>query len=431
MGLPDKLVRLIKNRFVVGSIFVFLALTFGLFSGVLGSFELVRYTGDDSVTHRQAFEYIHIDQNRDSIGINRLLEVKNALDDEYVYVDKLKDDVLQDLAIMGMISGLEDRYTRYIQSGYDDQISKLDGTLVGIGITVFVSDDNQTIIEETFPGGPADRAGLKENDVIVAVDGINVTQMALLDIASLIRGIRGSTVIIGIERSGQDGHMNYEIIRELVEMPSVYLDEIETGVYHISIPRFTDRTYDELIEILGPIVNGDLLELRYSLILDLRNNSGGYVETAKDVASVFMGPSVVFFSEDKLKNREPVKTTKDLIIPKQIRMVVLVNQRTASAGEIVAGALQDTGRYPLIGTNTYGKGAITTLKPIAGDSALYLTSALWYTPKLRSVDAKGLSPDIEVAELYQSMKVGTKTDIIGVAVEHLDSMEIDNNMNES
>lgn len=423
--------RLIKNKFTLGLTFASVAVIFGLFSGLLGSFEVVRYTGDTSLTQRQMFEYTHIDQNDDKIGINRLLEVKNALDDEYVHVERLRDDVLQDLAIMGMISGLEDRYTRYIQFGYDNQISKLDGTLVGIGVTVFVSDDNQTIIGETFPGGPADRAGLQENDIIVAVDGVDVTQMALQDIASLIRGRPGSSVIIGIDRSGQERLQNYEMVRELVEMPSVYMDEIETGVYHIAIPRFTDRTYDELIEVLGPIVNNDPPQLSYSLILDLRNNSGGYVETATDVASVFIGPSVVFFSEDKLKNRQPVMAKKDSIIPKQVKMVVLVNQRTASAGEIVAGALQDTGRYNLIGTNTYGKGAITTLKPIAGNSALYLTSALWYTPKLRSVDEKGLTPDIEIEGLSKLMIDGKRTDIIGIALNHLDTIGMDNSTNKN
>lgn len=429
MNLPNKLIGLIINNFVLGFLFSFLIAALLLFSGLLGSFELVRYTDDDTNAQRKAFEYTLIDQSTNNIGINRLIEVKSALDEEYVYVERLNDDILQDLAIIGMISGLEDRYTRYIQSGYDDQISKLDGTLVGIGISVFVSDTGDTIIGEVFPGGPAEDEGLQQNDVIRAVDGIDVIDMQLSDIASLIRGIPGSKVIVGIERSGQDGILDYEIIRKLVEMPSVYLDEIEKRVYHISVPRFTDRTYVELTEILNPIIEKDSSKLPYSLILDLRNNSGGYVETATDVASVFIGPSVVFFSENRLQDRQSVTATKNLIIPNDVKMVVLVNQRTASAGEIVAGALQDTGRYPLIGTNTYGKGAITTLKPIAGDSALYLTSALWYTPKLRSVDKKGLTPDLDITKLAQPTTEGGRIDIMNLALSHLNSMETHNNLN--
>ena len=421
MNLLNSLVNANK-RYIVYSITLFLVLVSSIsFFGVCGSFEIVRYTGE-SADGRQGLTYLHINDRSDTISINRFLEVKKALDDQYVHVDRLNDDRLQNEAITGMVSTLNDRYTRYIESGYEDQISRLDGTLVGIGISVVMGLDNETVITQVFPEGPADRAGLEKGDVIVYVDGIDVRKMALSDIAKLIRGVPQSKVTIDVNRPNLDAKFRYEIIRELVEMPSVYVEEPEPGIFLISIPRFTDRTYDELTDALEPIVNNHSVDYPKALILDLRNNSGGYVDTAIDVASAFIGPSVVFYQQDKTQNREPVTAEKDSIIPTGMNMVVLVNARTASAGEIVAGALQDTGRYPLIGLSTYGKGAITTLKPIASSSALFLTSALWYTPNLRSVEVTGLTPDIEIQQMLESDTVPVIPDIIKVAVEHLRKM---------
>ena len=417
--------RLIKAeiRYIAVPFLLFIVLVNSIiFSGVCGSVEIIRYTGN-SADGRQGFTYLHVDDYSDRISINRFLEVKKALDEQYVYVDRLKDDQLENQAIIGMVSSLNDRYTRYLESGYEDQISRLDGTLVGIGISVLMAPNNVTVITQVFPEGPADRAGLQKGDVIVSVDGIDVTQLALSEIANLIRGVPESTVNIEVNRPSLNARFGYEIIRELVEMPSVYVEEPDPGVYLISIPRFTDRTYDELTQILAPIVDNYTSDSPSALILDLRNNSGGYVDTAIEVASVFIGPSVVFYQEDKTQKREPVTAEKDSIIPISMNMVVLVNARTASAGEIVAGALQDSGRYPLIGSSTYGKGAITTLKPIANGSALYLTSALWYTPKSRSVEETGLTPDIDIQGRLESGTVPIATDILKISIDYLDSMD--------
>jgi len=422
MDLLNRLMKMDMRYIFLTVLFFIVTVNSIVFFGLCGSFEIVRYTGD-AYDDRHALTYVHIDDHSDNISIERFLEVKNALDEQYVHVDRLQDDRLQNQAINAMVSSLNDRYTRYLESGYEDQIARLDGTLVGIGISVVMAPNNLTVITQVFSEGPADRAGLQKDDVIVSVDGVDVTRMALSEIANLIRGVPQSTVNIEVNRPKLNARFEYEIIRELVEMPSVYVEELDPSVYLISIPRFTDRTYNELTEILAPIVDNHTLDSPHSLILDLRNNSGGYVDTAVDVASVFIGPSVVFYKEDKNENREPVSGEKDLIIPMNMNMVVLVNARTASAGEIVAGALQDSGRYPLIGASTYGKGAITTLKPIASGSALYLTSALWYTPKFRSVEVTGLTPDIDIQDRLESDKVPHTIDILKISIDYLSSMD--------
>ena len=245
-----------------------------IFFGVCGSVEIIRYTGN-SAEGRQEFTYVHVDDDSDRISINRFLEVKKALDEQYVYADRLKDDQLENQAIIGMVSSLNDRYTRYLESGYDDQISRLDGTLVGIGISVLMARNNVTVITQVFPEGPADRAGLQKGDVIVSVDGIDVTQLLLSEIANLIRGVPESTVNIEVNRPSLNARFSYEIIRELVEMPSVYVEEPDPGVYLISIPRFTDRTYHELTQILAPIVDTHTSDFPSALILDIRNTSAG------------------------------------------------------------------------------------------------------------------------------------------------------------
>jgi len=297
-------------------------------------------------------------------------------------------------AIRGALTTLDDPYTIFVEPK-PRRLEKDDlrGSFGGIGAWVSKREDG-AIVLKPMEDKPAQRAGILEGDIVIQVDGQEITlAMSLEDVILLIRGPVGSVVKLTISRTGYPEPLVFEITREKVETPTVnwrLLDEGQ-GLGYVSISLFTERTNKELDAALKDLKAQGATRL----ILDLRNNSGGLLETSIDVASQFLSDGVVLYEQrrDQEEKSYPVRRGgKATDIP----LVVLVNAGTASASEIVAGAIQDSGQGILIGESTFGKGSVQLVYDLSDQSSLHVTVAHWFTPDRHEITGNGLAPDILV-----------------------------------
>jgi carboxyl-terminal processing protease len=323
-------------------------------------------------------------------------------------------------AVRGVLTTLEDPYTIFVEPK-PRRLEKDDlrGSFGGIGAWVSKREDG-AIVLKPMEDKPAQRAGILEGDIVIQVDGQEISlDMSLEDVILLIRGPVGSVVKLTISRAGYPEPLVFEITREKVETPTVnwrLLDEGQ-GLGYISISLFTERTDKELEAALE-----DLKALGATrLILDLRNNSGGLLETSIDVASQFLSDGVVLYEQrrDQEEKSYPVRRGgKATDIP----LVVLVNAGTASASEIVAGAIQDSGRGILIGESTFGKGSVQLVYDLSDQSSLHVTVAHWFTPDRHEITGNGLAPDI-VVPLTEEDRAQGKDPQLDHAIAYFDQVD--------
>ncbi len=297
-------------------------------------------------------------------------------------------------AIKGALATLNDPYTIFIEpEPAAQEKAQLEGQFGGIGAYVR-QDEAGRIILEPMVDQPAARAGLQANDILVAVDGTPVTPgMSVDQVVLLIRGEVGTTVVLTVERAGMAEPVDISIERAVIETPSANwrILEEEPTIGYVQLSAFTERSNKELDQAFA-----DLAEQgAQSLILDLRGNGGGLLDAAVDVTSQFIRDGVVV-REDRKNDGERVYNIRSGGKALDQELVVLVNGGTASASEIVAGALQDYGRAKLIGEKTFGKGSVQLIYELSDDSRLHVTVAKWFTPNGNAIDGTGLIPDIEV-----------------------------------
>ncbi|MBN1993036.1 MAG: S41 family peptidase [Anaerolineae bacterium] len=297
-------------------------------------------------------------------------------------------------AIKGALATLNDPYTLFIEpEPAAKEKAQLEGQFGGIG--AYVRQDEQgRIILEPMRDQAAERAGLQNGDILIAVDGTALTpEMTIDNVVSMIRGEVGTEVVLTVERAGVDGPIDLTIERAIVETPSAHwriLEEAPTLGY-IQLTAFTERSNQELKQAFEELST----QGAEAYILDLRNNGGGLLDAAVDVASQFLRQGVVL-REDRKSEGERVYEVRGGGNALDQPLVVLVNGGTASASEIVAGALQDYERATLIGEKTFGKGSVQLIYELSDDSRLHVTVAKWFTPNNNVIDAAGLAPDIEV-----------------------------------
>ncbi len=309
------------------------------------------------------------------------------------YVDQPVDDVaLIRGAIRGMLEALEDPFTSYMDPDtYRQSQIPLEGEFEGIGAWVDPDGEFLTIVSP-MPGSPAEKAGLKPGDQIIGVDGEDVTGIDGNLVIRRILGPAGTKVRLTVRREGVEEPLEFEIERARITIPSVESRMLENDIGYVQLMQFGDGTDEDLRAALREL----LAQEPVGLILDLRNNGGGFLDTAIEVASEFVSEDVILYEEHGSGERE-AHLRRDGGLALDIPLVVLVNEGTASASEIVAGALQDYGRAPLIGTKTFGKGSVQIVTPLADDQgAIRVTIARWLTPQERLIHGVGLEPDIEV-----------------------------------
>jgi carboxyl-terminal processing protease len=319
------------------------------------------------------------------------------------YVDQPVNDLtLMQGAISGMVSSLGDAHTTYLTpQNYKDATSELAGNYAGIGSLVDASGQLLTITKP-FPDSPAEKAGLQAGDQIIAVDGKDMSSTLPEAVRQKVLGTAGTIVKLTIQRPGQSAPFDVEITRAVIVVPSVTSKMLDKGIAYIQINTFGDTTAKDLHTQLAAL----LKQKPKGLVLDLRNNGGGYLDAGISVASEFISSGVIVSEKAGDGTVTPNEAIPGgLATDKSLPMIVLVNAYSASASEIVAGALQDTGRALLLGETTYGKGTVQNWVPLKNNQgAVAVTIARWLTPKGNTIDKKGLTPDVVVKMTADDIK---------------------------
>jgi carboxyl-terminal processing protease len=313
------------------------------------------------------------------------------------YVDPVDDAKLMEGAIKGMMEALGDPHTAYwtVQEAQDFNRA-LQGSYSGIGAYVNTDGDYLTIIEP-ISGSPAEKAGLKPGDQILAVDGKDVAGMDPdLVRTTMVMGEAGTDVKLTVLRKGEEKPFDVTITRQVITIPSVESKMLDNNIAYIKISIFGQNTATDFHDQLGQL----MAQNPKALILDLRNNGGGYLTAAVSVASEFLDSGVVTYEQGKDGTRQSYDVQPDGLAL-NVPMVVLVNQYTASASEIVSGALQDYGRARLVGVKTYGKGTVQLSYPLDNGGEAHITIARWLTPNGNLIDKLGITPD-QVVEITQA-----------------------------
>jgi len=332
--------------------------------------------------------YIGSQRLVNSEGIGTIIQAWDIIFDEYVENEEVNADELAGAAIDGMLEALADPYSTYLDpEAYGLSQSGFEGQYEGIGAEIAVSD-GQLVIIATFEDSPAAKAGILAGDTVLKIDGQETAGMTSTEVVLLVRGSKGTVVELLVQHSGEPEPELISIIRDEIELDSVGFTMMDDNIAYVTIDRFTERTNQELGEVLSEI---DSLQAK-GIILDLRGNPGGLLSSVVDVTSRFITSgeviSVVYNNGDEI-----VYKVKKQDITTELEMVVLVDSFSASGSEVLAGALQDSGRAIVIGQKTFGKGSVNMLYKLDNDSAIYLTIARWYTPGGNLIEGEGITPD--------------------------------------
>ncbi|HHT43004.1 MAG TPA: S41 family peptidase [Firmicutes bacterium] len=330
-------------------------------------------------------------------SIGTVLEVIALVKTRHYYQPVSTFDLIKGWVLTGTINGmlrhaLEDPYTRHMDAiAFENMMNTTTGVYGGIGLSVGILDERVTVVSP-IKGTPGERAGLRRGDKIVAINGKDTTYMTLDEAVSLMRGPENTEIDLTIQRDEEVFEVH--IVRELINVisvPEYYIIDEEYGIGYVEITNFSERTYEELVEALDAL---DAQGQR-ALIIDLRHNPGGTLSSALKVANEFVSGAPLLYLEDKEGNRTPFESI-DVGTRKPIPMVVLINGGSASASEIVSGALQDNGLATLVGTTTFGKGLVQSLYPLRDGSALTVTEQGYLTSGGKDINGVGIEPDIVV-----------------------------------
>ena len=308
------------------------------------------------------------------------------------YVEPLEDSQLLESAIRGMVRDL-DAHSQYLDADeYRDIRISTTGSYTGIGVEV--ADINGAIkVVTPITGSPAARSGIRSGDQIIAVDGIAVETDHLQDTIGRMRGRAGSKISITVLRAGEA--IEHEMRREIVRVASVHHESLGPSPGYVRVSQFSETTARELSRAIDAMqeAGGGMLS---GLVLDLRNNPGGVLDSAVDVSDLFLDSGVIVMADGRTNDARFTRSAHRGDILDGAELVVLVNEGSASASEIVAGALQDHGRAIVVGTGTFGKGMVQTVMPLSQGRALKLTTSRYYTPSGDSIHETGITPDVYV-----------------------------------
>jgi carboxyl-terminal processing protease len=314
------------------------------------------------------------------------------------YVEQVDDSVLLDSAIRGMVEHL-DAHSEFLDADeYEDIRISTTGSYSGVGLEVS-TESNKILVVAPIDDSPAQRAGILPGDVIVAIDGAQVASDGLQETISRMRGRPGSLVTITILR-GDDEDVNvFSLRRESIHVASVRHELLDPSFGYVRISQFNDTTADELTRAIDEMLlqaqqsQGNMLS---GLILDLRNNPGGVLDAAVDVSDLFLDSGVIVSADGRTPESRFVRNAHRGDILDGAPMIILVNKGSASASEIVAGALRDQHRALILGTSTFGKGLVQTVMPLSKGRAIKLTTSRYYTPSGESINEIGITPDVVV-----------------------------------
>ncbi len=381
-----KIRRLNKNKFTLCILTLFLLTT--IFSGISaaqldGGAEEELGQEDQDYSKANAFQdIIYLLQN--------------------YYVEDVEFDTMIQGAIEGMLNKV-DRYSYFMDAEeYEEMQTEYEGHYGGIGIVITTRDNKLTIVSP-IKNTPGERADLRAGDIITAIDGRETADMSQMKAVNMMRGEPGTEVILTINR-GDNDPFDVEIVREDIEVPYVESEMQTEEIGYISLAQF--------IEEVGPKLETAVQELKdqgaKGIILDLRNNPGGLLNEAVDVSSVFLDEGEVVSIRQKNENERVLSINKQINGDTEIPLIILINKGSASASEIVAGAMQDYDRAKILGTKSFGKGVVQSVIPLKDGSAVSLTTARYYTPDGNYIHEKGIVPDIEVERDMEAVETAVE-----------------------
>jgi carboxyl-terminal processing protease len=316
---------------------------------------------------------------------------------EKSYVDPVDSKELVRGAIQGMVQALDPHSAYLSPDAFKELQIDTKGEFSGIGIVITLQDNVLTVISP-IEGSPAHTAGILAGDRILKVDGEDTKNMKLWEAVKKMRGKKGTTVVITVSREGLDEPKDFKIVRDVIPLESVRAYVLKPGYGYLRITNFRDHTFQDVEAALKKLESGETpIE---GLILDLRDNPGGLLDQAVNVADVFLEEGVIVSIKGRADSHSQTYSAHPDKEKHAYPIVLLINEGSASASEIVAGALQDYGRALLLGATSFGKGSVQSVEPLRDGSGLKLTIARYYTPKGRVIQAKGISPDVVVKERF-------------------------------
>jgi carboxyl-terminal processing protease len=320
-------------------------------------------------------------------------------------------------AIRGVVSSLNDPYTVFVEPVVRTQErEQLQGSFGGIGAYLSRPEDGGDVVLDPIPGNPAEIAGILTGDVLLAVDGVEITaETTIAEIIEMVKGEKGTAVRLTILHPGTSEPVDIEVERDDILIPSVtyrLLTEDES-IGYIQLTRFSGESSNEIRDAMTALLE----QGAEKLVLDLRNNGGGLLDAAVHVADHFLSDGPVLYQQIKGEDERVYEATAETLAP-DIPLVILVNGGTASASEILAGALSDRGRAILIGQQTFGKGSVQLVYDLSDGSSIHVTSARWFTPDRHQLDQQGLTPDI-VVEITQEAIDNGRDEVLNRAIDYL------------
>ncbi|WP_444928966.1 S41 family peptidase [Microbulbifer sp. SSSA002] len=332
------------------------------------------------------------------------------------YIEEVDDRTLLEYAIKGMLQGLDPHSSYLDRRSFDDLQANTTGEFAGLGLEVGIENDHITVVSP-MDDTPASRAGLKAGDVILRLSGKSMKGVSLDEAVEWMRGPKGSSVTLTIARKGQKP-FDVTLKRDTVRMRSVRSKVLDEGYGYLRISQFQMDTGADVADELIKLQKKGALK---GLVIDLRNNPGGVLQSSVEVADAFLEEGLVVYTEGRSDSANLSYSAEPGDLTEGAPLVVLINAGSASAAEIVAGALQDHRRAVVMGTDSFGKGSVQTVIPITSERAIKLTTALYFTPNGRSIQAQGITPDI-VVERVKVTRVDdstqpTEADLAG----HLDN----------
>lgn len=346
------------------------------------------------------------------------------------YVEPVDDKELLENAIHGMLEGLDPHSTYLDRDSYKDLQEGTSGEFGGLGIEVGMENGFVKVISP-IDDTPAYKAGIKAGDLIIKLDDRSVKGMSLNDAVDIMRGKPGDPITLTIIRENAEKPLIITIVRDIIKIKSVRFETLEPGFGYLRISSFQSHTVEGLRQAIDQLKKDNSEKLK-GVILDLRNNPGGILNAAVGVSDMFLNKGMIVYTEGRIKNSKLKFNAKPNAKLPDVPLIVLVNGGSASASEIVAGALQDHGRGIIMGEKTFGKGSVQTVLPMNNNAALKLTTARYYTPNGRSIQASGITPDIiidkvKISRIEETFSASVKeADLIG----HLDNGQEEAPVNE-
>ena len=337
----------------------------------------------------KAVQYCRSDEILSDLAFTQKIKyLENMIDEEYL--GEISTDKLEEGVYAGLIYGLGDVYSRYYtKDEYEQESVTTEGSYVGIGVAMQKYTAGGIQIVECYKGSTAEEAGVKVDDVITAINGEDITDTELQDVVSMIKDNEDKDVVLTVQRKGED---TQEITVKVsnVELPSVFGEMLDENTGYIQITEFKGVTVEQYEEVFADLKEQGMERL----VVDLRDNPGGLLNVVCDILRDILPEGLIVYTEDKNGNRS--EETCDGKNPLDMPLAVLVNGNSASASEIFAGAVKDYGIGTIVGTTTYGKGVVQSIRQLSDGSAVKLTIANYYTPKGNSINKTGIRPDVEV-----------------------------------